>query len=43
MNLKAFYQNFQFDAAVPPPPPYPIIRHKRVLLLHPAAKFDKTY
>ena len=43
MNLKVFYQNLQFDAAVPPPPPSTTIRHKRVLLVYPAAKFDKTY
>ena len=43
MNLKVFYQNLQFNTAALPPPPFPTIRHKRLLPVHPAAKFDKAY
>ena len=36
MNLfKGFFPNLQFDP--------PTVRDKRVLLVYPAAKFDKTY
>ena len=37
MNLKVLSQNLQFD------PPPPTISHKRILLVYPVAKFDKTY